>query len=455
MSRSLRAAQPDERDDQRDHRQRDRHVGTVPVRVDPVLRGVALAVVPQEQPGPEALQQDGERGQADQHAVDRVLGTDGRPRRFCGTGRHDILRIARRRLIVCRSSAWFPAWRRPIRCAARATQRPRSGRCGLASRSCRGQRERRPSPTRPVRGTARSTGSRTGSSPAPSGTTRRPRSTTRTRTRAWSTGNTVRPLVHGATYFAELFAAIERTRDGDLIMFTDWRGDPDERLTRRPGQRGRPGAVPRPPGAGCACTAWSGARTWTGSSSPRRRTGTSARRSTRPAGAACSTCGCVRAARTTRSSSCCATPAGRSSTSPSSAASTCATAGATTPSTAATRSASRWPPCTATGRRGTTCSSRSRGPAVGDVETVFRERWDDPQPLSRNPVHRLADCVRHDDAARSRCPRRCPSRAVTGTLSVQLLRTYPRRVGGLPVRAATASAAWPAATARRCRGRGG
>jgi phosphatidylserine/phosphatidylglycerophosphate/cardiolipin synthase-like enzyme len=48
---------------------------------------------------------------------------------------------------------------------------------------------------------------------------------------AWSSGNHVRPLVHGATYFAELKERVEETRAGDLIYFTDWRGDPDERLT--------------------------------------------------------------------------------------------------------------------------------------------------------------------------------------------------------------------------------
>jgi phosphatidylserine/phosphatidylglycerophosphate/cardiolipin synthase-like enzyme len=47
---------------------------------------------------------------------------------------------------------------------------------------------------------------------------------------AWSTGNRVRPLVHGATYFAELLAAIRRMRSGDQLMLTDWRGDPDEML---------------------------------------------------------------------------------------------------------------------------------------------------------------------------------------------------------------------------------
>ena len=27
-----------------------------------------------------------------------------------------------------------------------------------------------------------------------------------------------------------------------------------------------------------------------------------------------------------------------------------------------------------------------QGPAVHDVETVFRERWEDPTPLSRSPL---------------------------------------------------------------------
>ena len=35
---------------------------------------------------------------------------------------------------------------------------------------------------------------------------------------AWSTGNHVRPLVHGATYFAELRERIEETRARDLIL---------------------------------------------------------------------------------------------------------------------------------------------------------------------------------------------------------------------------------------------
>src|SRR5947209_4674471 len=47
---------------------------------------------------------------------------------------------------------------------------------------------------------------------------------------AWSAGNEVRPLIHGATYFSELLAAVRALGRGDLLLFTDWRGDPDELL---------------------------------------------------------------------------------------------------------------------------------------------------------------------------------------------------------------------------------
>jgi phosphatidylserine/phosphatidylglycerophosphate/cardiolipin synthase-like enzyme len=47
---------------------------------------------------------------------------------------------------------------------------------------------------------------------------------------AWSVGNEVRPLIHGLSYFAELLARVSAMEAGDLLMFTDWRGDPDERL---------------------------------------------------------------------------------------------------------------------------------------------------------------------------------------------------------------------------------
>ena len=36
--------------------------------------------------------------------------------------------------------------------------------------------------------------------------------------------------MHGATYFARLLEVISAAGPGDLIMFTDWRGNPDQLL---------------------------------------------------------------------------------------------------------------------------------------------------------------------------------------------------------------------------------
>jgi phosphatidylserine/phosphatidylglycerophosphate/cardiolipin synthase-like enzyme len=46
----------------------------------------------------------------------------------------------------------------------------------------------------------------------------------------WTRGNLVRPLVHGATYFDRLATEVEALQAGDHLFFTDWRGDPDERM---------------------------------------------------------------------------------------------------------------------------------------------------------------------------------------------------------------------------------
>ncbi|MDQ2796758.1 MAG: phospholipase D-like domain-containing protein, partial [Actinomycetota bacterium] len=73
-----------------------------------------------------------------------------------------------------------------------------------------------------------------------------------------------------------------------------------------------------------------------------------------------------------------------------------------------------------------------RGPAIGDVETVFRERWEDPAPLSRNPLNRLSMLVRHDPRTPAALPAQLPDPAPAGTAHVQLLRTYPNRHPGYP-----------------------
>ncbi|MBI4941907.1 MAG: phospholipase, partial [Actinobacteria bacterium] len=50
----------------------------------------------------------------------------------------------------------------------------------------------------------------------------------------WTTGNLVRPIVHGRPYFEELHERICATGPGDLVYFVDWRGDPDQQLTDDP-----------------------------------------------------------------------------------------------------------------------------------------------------------------------------------------------------------------------------
>ena len=46
----------------------------------------------------------------------------------------------------------------------------------------------------------------------------------------WSEGSRAEPLVHGSAYFDDLATEIEALRAGDYVFFTDWRGDPDQKM---------------------------------------------------------------------------------------------------------------------------------------------------------------------------------------------------------------------------------
>ncbi|KAA0108293.1 phospholipase D-like domain-containing protein [Mycolicibacterium sp. P1-5] len=67
-----------------------------------------------------------------------------------------------------------------------------------------------------------------------------------------------------------------------------------------------------------------------------------------------------------------------------------------------------------------------RGPAVGVLDTAFRERWNDPAPLDTlSPIAWVMDKVRGADLSAGRLPGQPPDPPVCGPHAVQVLRTYP------------------------------
>jgi phosphatidylserine/phosphatidylglycerophosphate/cardiolipin synthase-like enzyme len=246
---------------------------------------------------------------------------------------------------------------------------------------------------------------------------------------AWSTGNLVRPLIHGATYFAELAAAIRRLRAGDLLMFADWRGDPDERLTGEPGSEvARLLCEAAERGVDVRGLIWrSHLDRLQFSAAENRHLG----EDIEAAGGVCLLDMRVRTGGSHHQKFVVLRHPGRPELD-------VAFLGGID-LCHSRRDDERHlgdpqaqPMAAVYGERPPwhDVQLAITGPAVADIETVFRERWDDPQPLTRNPLHRVADLVRHDDSRRPELPRPLPVPEPTGSHAVQLLRTYPKRRRG-------------------------
>lgn len=242
--------------------------------------------------------------------------------------------------------------------------------------------------------------------------------------RAWSEGNLVRTLIHGGTYFAELRDRIDATRAGDLVLFTDWQGDADERLTAALGSdvvEVLSAAHER--GVDVRGLIWRSHAELLGfSARENRRLGEELDQlgvevlldmRVRLGGSHHQKFVVIRHRNDTRRDIAYVggidlchsrrddhTHAGdpqRQSLAPE--------YGTTPP----------WHDI----------QVAITGPAVYDVETVFRERWEDATPLTRSPVRWVRDRILDQEMTAARLPEQQPPPPDAGRHAVQLLRTYP------------------------------
>jgi phosphatidylserine/phosphatidylglycerophosphate/cardiolipin synthase-like enzyme len=245
---------------------------------------------------------------------------------------------------------------------------------------------------------------------------------------AWTTGNQVRPLIHGKAYFAELLRRVGNLGAGDLLLFTDWRGDPDEWLAD---------AGPEVSAAFCAAArrgtdvrglVWrSHLDRFQFSARENRHLG----EEIDAAGGQCLLDMRVRPGGSHHMKLVVLRHPGRPEQD-------VAFVGgidlchSRRDDEAHHGDPQRQPMAAAYGPRPPwhDIQLMISGPAVGDLETVFRERWEDPAPLTRNPLSRLRDLLDHvpDDARR--LPPQQPDPPRRGHHAVQVLRTYPCRRRG-------------------------
>jgi phosphatidylserine/phosphatidylglycerophosphate/cardiolipin synthase-like enzyme len=242
---------------------------------------------------------------------------------------------------------------------------------------------------------------------------------------AWTGGNEVTPLPHGATYFAHLCRAIDATVAGDHIMFTDWRGDPDEALD------GSGRAVSTVLSAAAARGVRVQGLIWRShldvlhfSSEQNRRLGAEIEE----AGGECLLDMRVRPGGSHHQKLVVIRHPGRPELD-------IAYVGGID------LCHSRRDDRDHDGDEQTDELSEPygdtppwhdvqvavRGPAVADVETTFRERWRDPQTVTHNPFRLLRGLLSRERLAADPAPARLPAPGPQGSQVVQVLRTYPYR----------------------------
>ncbi len=247
---------------------------------------------------------------------------------------------------------------------------------------------------------------------------------------AWTTGNEVTLLAHGATYFAALRETLDATKSGDVVMFTDWRCDADEALD----EDGT--AV-----ADALCdAARRGVRVkgllWRShldalhfSSSQNRELGAEIE----AAGGECLLDMRVRPGGSHHQKIVVVRHPDRPELD-------VAYAGGIdlchsrrdTAEHDGDRQSAKMSQVYGENPPWHDVQLAVRGPAVGDIEASFRERWDDPSPLSHSPLRWGRGKIVGEDLEANRLPAQLPDPAPRGGQTVQVLRTYPNRWRSYP-----------------------
>lgn len=248
---------------------------------------------------------------------------------------------------------------------------------------------------------------------------------------AWTTGNQVVPLVHGATYFADLVEKVSAMSSGDLLLFADWRSDGDERLVGAPGSEVR---------ALFADAARRGVDVrglvWRSHWDRLSFSGAENRRVEEAVNAAGGQVLLDSRVRTGGSHHQKFVVLRHREVPERDAAfvggiDLCHSRRDDAEHLGDPQVEAMGP---AYGPRPPwhDVQVRLHGPAVGDVEATFRERWDDPAPLTDSPVRWLYDQLLRDRVAKTPLPPQFPDPPAAGDHPVQVLRTYPRRRPAYP-----------------------
>jgi phosphatidylserine/phosphatidylglycerophosphate/cardiolipin synthase-like enzyme len=244
---------------------------------------------------------------------------------------------------------------------------------------------------------------------------------------AWTTGNRVRPLVHGRAYFAELLGAVTALEPGDHLFFTDWRGDPDERLAGPGTEVGMVLADAAARGVVVRGLLW---RSHVDALKYHERQNRTLGEQVQSAGGECVLDMRVRPGGSHHQKLVILRHRGRPELDVAYLGGIDLCHGRKDDHT----HAGDEQPCPLGSVYGLRPAWHDvqiavSGPAVVDLERTFRERWEDPAPPTRNPYRRGRDRLLRPRGP-APCPAPLPAPAPAGGDAVQVLRTFPQRRRG-------------------------